>query len=208
MYGANATFWASGSTRVEESARYFGHGFFGLPRQRHTCGHLELIPETPGRGADTLTPGDTCLNYANDVDDYGHGYGARMLANFQSTYIPPIAARFARENPNMPFSTEEVYTMQEICGFETIATGSSPWCNAFTHEEWESFEYARDLLHYYRSGPGNPYGATMGWLWLNATTTLLRSPDRLRSPFFFSLYVPPEHLTFSHINHLAQRPRR
>lgn len=213
LAGQNVTFWASGSPRVEETARYFSLGFFGLDsleRQRHTYGYLEVIPETSERGADTLTPGDTCLNYANDVDDYGHGYGARMLSKFQNTYIPAIAARFAQENPSMPFSIDEVYTMQETCGFETIAKGSSPWCDVFTHSEWESFEYARDLLHYYRAGPGNPYGATMGWLWLNATLNLLQSPEKRKPQLFFSLYASkpdPKPLSIA-LTNPQQRARR
>lgn len=178
------TFWASGSHRVEETARYFGAGFFGLEWQKYA--RLALVPETPDLGGDTLTPGDTCHDYANDVNDHGHAYGARMLSEFQRNYIPDIASRLAQENPDMPFSRDEVYAMQEICGFETIAKGSSPWCDVFTHEEWESFEYARDLLHYYRAGPGNPYGATMGWLWLNATANLLRQGSK-DGEMFFSL---------------------
>jgi len=144
-----------------------------------------IIPETSDLGADTLTPGDTCLDYANNIDDRGHDYGARQLAVFRSTYLPVIAHRFLEDNPELPFTDDEVYAMQEICGFETIAKGSSPWCDAFSHKEWESFEYARDLLHYYRSGPGNPYGAAMGWLWLNAAANLLR-PGSEAGELFFS----------------------
>jgi acid phosphatase len=47
------------------------------------------------------------------------------------------------------------------------------------------FEYARDVQHYYRAGPGNPYAASLGYLWLNATTNLLRQgPDV--GPLFLS----------------------
>ncbi len=78
--------------------------------------------------------------------------------------------------------------MQEMCGFETLARGSSPWCDVFTHEDWLNFEYARDVIHYYRAGPGNRFGAPMGWLWLNATASLLeKGPDA--GKLFFSLYV-------------------
>lgn len=182
------SFWASGSDRVEETARYFGAGFFGLDWERHA--RLQVIPETSDLGADTLTPGDTCLDYANDVNDFGHAYGARMLSEFRGTYIPAIASRLAEENASLKFSEDEVYAMQEICGFETLAKGSSPWCDVFTHDEWESFEYARDVLHYYRAGPGNPYGATMGWLYLNATANLLRSGPEA-GELFLSLYTPP-----------------
>lgn len=176
------SFWASGSHRVEETAQYFGAGFFGLEWQKHA--KLVVVPETEDRGADTLTPGDTCLNYADNVDEQGHDYGARMLSAFRSTYLPAISARLGQQNPALTFSDDEVYAMQEMCGFETIAKGSSPWCEVFTEDEWESFEYARDVLHYYRAGPGNPYGQSMGFLWLNATANLLREGAEAGELFF------------------------
>ena len=148
---------------------------------------LHIILETAERGADTLTPGRTCLNYRNNADEYGHDYGYRMMDAIRSTYEPQIAERLAIQNPDFVFTESEVFAMQMICGFETIAEGSSPWCDVFNKEEWESFEYARDVIHYYRAGPGNPYSASMGWLWLNATANLLMEGPSA-GPLFFSLY--------------------
>lgn len=178
------TYWASDSARVIDTAKYFAAGFFGVesPRAR-----LEVISETPGRGADTLTPGRTCLTYRNDLDPHGRTYGYRMMDAFRSTQEPAVVARLAKENPNFPFTEDEVFTMQIMCGFETIIKGSSPWCDVFTAEEWLAFEYARDVIHYYRSGPGNPFGATMGWLWLNATASLLQEGEDEAGSLFLSL---------------------
>ncbi|KAK5158655.1 hypothetical protein LTR04_005154, partial [Oleoguttula sp. CCFEE 6159] len=175
--------WASDSNRVIETARYFAAGLFGLDWQK--TAHLHIIPETADRGADTLTPGDTCLKYADNVDPYGHDYGARMLMEYRSTYLPAISERLLKQNPDMQFTNSEVYSMQEMCGFETTVRGSSQWCDVFTKEEWLAFEYARDVIHYYRAGPGNPYGAVMGWLWLNATANLLAEGPEA-GPLFFS----------------------
>ena len=174
---SNATtrLWASDSERVIDTARYFASGFFGLDWERKGKADVEIIPETFERGADTLTPGDTCQKYLEDTT-HGHDYGANMLAEFQEAYIPAIAQRLVAENPALgKLENAEVYSMQEMCGFETMVRGSSPWCDVFTEEDWQHFEYARDLIHYYRAGPGNPYAGAMGWLWLNATTTLLRA---------------------------------
>lgn len=182
------SFWASGSKRVAETARYFGAGFFGLDWE--DAATLHVIPETPDLGADTLTPGDTCLDYRNNANEHGHDDGLRMLNAFRGTYLPAIGDRLAQRNPIMKFSDDEIYTMQELCGFETLAKGHSPWCDVFTHEEWDNFEYARDVIHYYRSGPGNPYGAAMGWLWLNATANLLQEGPEA-GDLFFSLFVAP-----------------
>lgn len=186
--GAKTRFWASDSARVIDTARYFASGLFGLDWETKGKAELEIIPETLERHTDTLTPGDTCLRYIEDTAK-GHDYGVNMLTLFQDVYLPAIAHRLVHEQGNHAignFSNVEVYSMQEMCGFETIARGSSPWCDVFIVEDWEHFEYARDLIHYYRAGPGNPYAGAMGWLWLNATANLLqRGPEA--GTMFFSL---------------------
>ncbi|KAE8374873.1 phosphoglycerate mutase-like protein [Aspergillus bertholletiae] len=178
--------WASECDRVIETAQHFASGLFGLDWEKTERATLEIIPETLERGANTLTPGDTCPRYIEDPTK-GHDNGANMLALFQDAYIPAIAERLINDEQNSALgylNNLEVYSMQEMCGFETISRGSSPWCDIFTHDDWENFEYARDLIHYYRAGPGNPYAGAMGWLWLNATTALLRSGPEAGTTFF------------------------
>lgn len=181
-------FWASDSNRVIETAKYFASGLFGLNWENNGAAALQIIPETFDQRADTLTPGDTCFNYLEDTLK-GHDNGVNMLALFQEAYAPAIAKRLLLEEQNTAlgkFAAPEIFSMQEMCGFETTVRGSSPWCDVFTREEWESFAYARDLIHYYRAGPGNPYAGAMGWLWMNATaSTLLSGPEVGR--MFFSL---------------------
>lgn len=183
-------FWASDCNRVIETARYFATGFFGLDWETSSPkgtlkANLHIIPETLDRGADTLTPGDTCLGYREDMQT-GHDYGLLQLTRFRSTYLPAISARFEAQNPGIRFTDGEIYSMQEMCGFEILVRESSPWCDVFSHEEWLDFEYARDVIHYYRAGPGNRYGPAMGWLWLNATAELLaRGPENGRLFFSF-----------------------
>lgn len=180
----STSFWASDSKRVIDTAQYFAAGFFGIDWE--DLATLHVIPETPHRGGNTLTPGRTCLQYRNNADKYGHNYGYRMINAFRRTYEPDIIERLTEQNPAFRFSEAEVFIMQQICGFETIAKGHSPWCGVFTREEWESFEYARDVIHYYRTGSGNPYSGAMGWLWLNATSSLLEQGSSA-GPLFFSL---------------------
>ncbi|KAH9827268.1 acid phosphatase PHO1-like [Teratosphaeria destructans] len=182
---ANQTsFWASDSGRVVETAKNFVAGFFGIDWADRST--LHVVPETTDLAGDTLTPGKTCRRYRSKLDPYGRDYGARMLYQWRRHYLPPIIDRLKLQNPHVTWSESEVYSMQELCGFETLAAGRSPWCDVFTHEEWEHFAYARDLLHYYRSGPGNPFSTTLGLPWLNATANLLRPgpppPARSSSP--------------------------
>ncbi|KAI9670912.1 MAG: acid phosphatase pho5 [Caeruleum heppii] len=177
-------FWASDSNRVIDTARYFAAGLFNIDWENDERAILHVIPETSDLGADTLTPGQTCLKYRDDLT-YGHDYGAAQLVKFRSTYLGAIGDRFQKQNPKIRFEDAEIYSMQEMCGFETVVRGSSRWCDVFTREDWRQFEYARDVIHYYRSGPGNRYGPTIGWLWLNATANLL-STGPSAGPLFFS----------------------
>ncbi len=187
------SFWASDSERVIDTARYFAAGCFGIDWK--DLANLHIIPETADLGADTLTPGRTCRRYRENTDEFGHDYGYRMMDAIRSVYEPAIVDRLAEHNPEFLFTEHEIFTMQLMCGFETIAKDASPWCDVFTQEEMESFEYARDVIHYYRAGPGNPYSASLGWLWLNATANLLRDGPEV-GQMFFSLYVsqPITHL--------------
>ncbi|KAL8654913.1 MAG: hypothetical protein Q9210_001217 [Variospora velana] len=183
--------WASDCTRVIETARYFATGFLGLDwdssslKTTAATAQLHIVPETPDRGGDTLTPGDTCLKYRQDMQT-GHDYGLIQLSKFRSTYLPAIAARFQAQNPGIRFTDGELYSMQEMCGFEILVRGSSPWCDVFTQEDWLNFEYARDVIHNYRAGPGNRFGPVMGSLWLNATAELLKTGPEAAGRLFFS----------------------
>ncbi|KAK5114695.1 hypothetical protein LTR62_002268 [Meristemomyces frigidus] len=141
--------WASGSKRVVETASYFAAGLFGLDWESQA--HLHIIPETEDRGGDTLTGGKTCFKYLHNADDFGRQYGYRRWNEWREAYLPSIVQRLQVHNPEIDFTASELYAMQELCGFETIAKGTSEWCDVFTHKEWLQFEYARDLLHYYRT---------------------------------------------------------
>ncbi|KAF2810248.1 phosphoglycerate mutase-like protein [Mytilinidion resinicola] len=212
-HDSKTTLWASGCPRVIDTAQYFSAGFFGL--NWNTTSSIRVIPETDDLGADTLTPGDTCKAF-NDDKELGHDQGAKMMAKYRSTYVGPIRERLLKQNPAIKYlADDEIYAMQEMCGFEITARGSSPWCDVFTRDEFISFEYARDIVHYYRGGPGTPWGPVMGWLWLNATMNLLLEGSSA-GPFFFNfvhdgdiapmlaaldLLPDPAHLPTTHITH-------
>ncbi|KAA8618384.1 Histidine phosphatase superfamily branch 2 [Pyrenophora tritici-repentis] len=177
------TFWASNSTRVIQTAKHFASGFFGLDYTTTHTANLTVISEHSSLGANTLTPGRTCLLNKKDKQ-HGQRNGYRLAAQYRATYMPPIRERLLTQT-DMSFSDPEIYAMQEMCGFETTVRGRSDWCNVFTKEEFLNFEYARDVLHYYRAGPGLKYGVGMGWLWVNATTNLLvEGPERVGGLYF------------------------
>ncbi|THX01009.1 phosphoglycerate mutase-like protein [Aureobasidium pullulans] len=175
-------FWAADSHRVVESAKYFAAGFWGI--EWRDVARLQVIPETKELGADTLTTGVTCTDYLRPHNPEGRHKGLHKLVEWQKHYIPPIIARMESQTPGLNLTIHEVYSMQQLCSFEILARGSSPWCNIFTEHEWKDFEYARDLLHYYRTGPGNKYSASRGFPFLNATTNILSTGPSAGSVFF------------------------
>ena len=178
------TFWASDSNRVIETAKHFAAGFFGIDYTTSNTATLQVISEHSSIGADTLTPGRTCLANKKDKAE-GQQKGYRLMHEYRATYMPAIRERLLNQT-GMSFDDHEIYAMQEMCGFETTVRGRSDWCDVFTRDEFLSFEYARDILHYYRAGPGQRYATSMGWLWLNATTNLLLEGPSA-GPLFFSL---------------------
>lgn len=177
-------FWSCGSERDIETALHFADGFFGPKWTSQHSAELEIIPETEDRAGNTLTPGDTCYKYVRDTVN-GHDAGYTMLGEWQSRFTKPIAERLEKEASGMTFSMYDIYSMMEMCGFEILARGASPWCEVFPHQEWLDFEYARDILHFYRAGPGNMYAGAMGWLWLNATRGLMLNESSEDAYFSF-----------------------
>lgn len=182
IFRNHTNFWAADSPRVVDTARYFAAGFYGLD-WKDDMANLHVVPETDDLGADTLTTGTTCTAYKSDPDG-GRQKGLAKLEEWQNTYLPPTIQRFEEQNPGLNLSIQEAWTMQELCGFEVLARGNSPWCELFNHTEWESFAYARSLLHYYRSGPGNKYSAARAFPFINATTNLLSSGPFAGTLFF------------------------
>jgi acid phosphatase len=107
--------WASDSQRVIDSARYFASGFFGLDWQTSSLADLEVIPEGEGMGANTLTPGDTCLKYVED-EDKGWAKGWKSMHQYRATYFPMIRERLGKKNPGIriEWTDDELYAMQEV----------------------------------------------------------------------------------------------
>lgn len=84
-------------------------------------------------------------------------------------------ARLNAMAPAFNFTSNDVFAMQEMCGYETVIRGSSPFCSTelFSPDEWLSFEYTNDILYHYNTGYGNDVSGVIGLPWLNATMSLL-----------------------------------
>ncbi|OLL24104.1 Acid phosphatase PHO1 [Neolecta irregularis DAH-3] len=169
--------FASDSTRVIQSAIHFAKNFFA--NQYESLVELVIISEQDQTG-DTLSPTDACPAYMNE----GLELGNEKFDTFTATYLPNIADRFNKQNPNLNLLPQDIYTMQEMCGYEINALGESPLCSVFEEEDWANFQYSRDLFFFYSCGPGNKYSITMGFPWINATRNLLLEGPRSGALFF------------------------
>lgn len=86
------TFWASDSNRVIETAKHFAAGFFGIDYATSNTAILHVISEHSSIGADTLTPGRTCLANKKDKAE-GQQKGYRLMHEYRATYMPAIRER-------------------------------------------------------------------------------------------------------------------
>jgi len=68
---------------------------------------------------------------------------------------------------------------QELCGYETVIRGSSPFCSLelFAPNDWLSFEYMNDIMYHYNTGYGNTISGVLGFPWLNASASSLLTDE-------------------------------
>ncbi|GAB7352068.1 hypothetical protein MBLNU459_g2574t1 [Dothideomycetes sp. NU459] len=160
--------WTSTAERTVKSAMSFIQGL--VTRQNGTT--LVQVSESEEEGADSLTPYEGCPAYSSSA-------GSKASKVYQQIYSAPIISRFKSQIPNFNWTMNDIYGMQELCGYETVIRGSSPFCDTslFTPNEWLQFEYANDIMYFQNTGYGNNISGVIGFPWLNATSELLLSND-------------------------------
>lgn len=169
--------WVSDSKRTRRSAEALFTGLYG---GHDEVGKISVISEDNDRGADTLTPTKTCPKF--DVSK-----GLKQAVIWLRNYTVPIVARLNTYVSGFQFTVDDVLAMQELCGYETVIRGSSPFCRVFTPDEWLSFEYYFDIKYYYELGYGNPLSANLGMPWVLATSDLLSQIDDKSQHLYISV---------------------
>jgi hypothetical protein len=83
-------------------------------------------------------------------------------------YTKPIMKRLEDQAPGFNFTADDVVGMQQLCGYETVIRGSSPFCSldVFSSNDWLSFEYMNDIMYFYNAGYGNEISGVLGYPWL------------------------------------------
>lgn len=161
--------WANNYSRVVQTARLFVSGFLGV--NATSLGHVVSVTST-GAAVDaignSLAPSDGCPNF-EDVS------GGDYVTNWTDVYVPPIQKRLqALISGNLTLTSSDITQMPYLCGFESQILGRvSPFCNIFTDEELQHYQYSNDLRYYYGVGPGTSLPATMLLPFLDAVVGLL-----------------------------------
>ncbi|KAL1639894.1 hypothetical protein SLS58_007481 [Diplodia intermedia] len=165
-FGTPKKVWTSTAERTVKSAQAL---ISGLDRTSNMSS-LTQIAEEKTTGADSLTPYKACPAYSSSR-------GSEQSSTFQKKYTAPIIARFNAEVPGFNWTASDIYGMQQLCGYESVIRGTSPFCSLslFSPDDWLAFEYTNDLMYHHNTGYGNPVAGAIGYPWLNATFASLAS---------------------------------
>jgi acid phosphatase len=158
--------WTSSAERTFKSAQSLVRG---LETEDNTIGVVSVY-ESEKSGADSLTPYKSCPAYSSSA-------GGDQSSEFIEKFTGPITQRLNALVPSFNFTSNDVYGMMELCGYESVIRGSSPFCDLdlFTPDDWLGWEYSADIQYHYNVGYGNQVSGYVGLPWLNATASLLLS---------------------------------
>ncbi|CAL1711173.1 unnamed protein product [Somion occarium] len=188
--------------RMLASALNFAIGFFGFPYE----GQYQQSITIEAHGFNnTLAPYKTCPNARTSGKSDRSLYYVREWA---SKYLADAHARLAPQLEGYDLSIEDVFTMQQLCAYETVAIGYSRFCELFNEEEWKGFNYALDLFFWYDSGFGSPVARVQGIGYVqelvarlthapiavhNSSTNATLDDNSVTFPLGQSLYVDATH---------------
>ena len=141
--------------RMLKSAENFMAGFFGLEWTNNVT--LEVIIEQPF--FNNSLAGYFQCNNSNNYYSTGGNNASRIWENI---YLANATERLKALAGGYNWTVADSYNAQTLCPYETVAFGYSAFCDLFTYEEWEGFEYTIDLQFYGNNGFGSPTGRGVG----------------------------------------------
>jgi len=156
--------WTSAAERTAKSAQAFVRG---LELDENTISVVTVDEKAPG--ANSLTPYKQCPAYKSST-------GSDQVDKYLETFARPILPRLNKAAPAFNFTVNDVYGMMQLCGYESVVRGSSPFCDLdlFSADDWLSWEYSADVMTHYNVGYGFDASGAVGWPWLSATVDLLQ----------------------------------
>lgn len=172
LYQQDATVWSGSVERVQLTAKSFMQGLFGQEAvDNHYANLVTSNSSDKSIAANTLTPIDTCTNFPKSLS------GPYQTA-FQATWVPQSLARLEKLWPGFEFIADDLFGMMDMCVYEMnlLSKDQRRFCQLFTDEEWQNYNYNKDLGYYYDSGYGNPLARTAAYPYVAAVAKLLAQP--------------------------------
>lgn len=123
-----------------KSAENWLAGFVGLDWPTNPLVKLEPIIELPN--FNNSLAGYYQCNNSNAAVSAG-GNNASLI--WENIYLANATRRLNSMSTGFNWTIAQVYAAQALCPYETVAFGYSAWCELFTFQEWEGFEYANDI---------------------------------------------------------------
>ncbi|KAJ8612750.1 hypothetical protein MRB53_037326 [Persea americana] len=142
--------------RMTKSAEYFLAGFFGQEWTNNAT--LELILEA-GTFNDSLAGYFNCINNGAAPSSAG---GLNASNTWNAVYLANAQTRLQKYITGVNFTNSDLSNMQSLCAYETVALGYSAFCDLFTFEEWQGYEYSIDLDFTGTFGFQSPTGRAVG----------------------------------------------
>ena len=138
-----------------KSAEYFMAGFFGLEWVNNAT--LEVIIEQPFYN-NSLAGYFQC----NNSNNYLSSGGTNASIAWENIYLQNATSRLNALAGGYNWTVADTYNAQTLCPYETVAFGYSAFCDLFTFQEWQGFEYTIDLSFYGNDMFGAPTGRAVG----------------------------------------------
>ncbi|KAG1782255.1 histidine phosphatase superfamily [Suillus placidus] len=188
-------FRTESQTRMLNSAQNFALGFFGYPLEGQ---YQQQIMIEAKDFNNTLAPYRSCAN--NDIPD--RGYRGQPYADaWKAVYLRDTVPHLQQYLEGFELDVEDVYAMQELCAFETVALGYSKFCELFTEKEWEGFDYSYGVAWGSPVGRGEGIGyvqelvsrLTQTPIETHNSSTNATLHNAVTFPFGHSLYVDATH---------------
>ena len=157
LYNTNTKIVARTTTqdRMLKSAEYFLAGFFGLSWMNNAT--LEVIIEQ-NLFNNSLAGYFNCNNSNSPVS----AGGSNASAIWENIYLQNATQRLKALAGNYNWTVSDSYNAQTLCPYETVAFGYSAFCDLFTYQEWQGFEYSIDLSFAGGEGFQSPTGRAVG----------------------------------------------
>lgn len=130
-------------------------GFFGLDWTQNVT--LEPIIEQPGFN-NSLAGYFQCKNDGS----YRSNGGNNASQVWMNVYLKDATERLNKLSGDHEWTIADSYNAQILCPYETVAYGYSRFCELFTYEEWQGFEYSIDLQFQGNDGWMSPTGRAVG----------------------------------------------